>query len=80
MLVYDLFCLKLLQKISSLVRFDDTSFDDNLKFDYKPLSPKCFGTVNKDGCPGVGIGDQVDFEVSIKVEKCPNDLTRATKR
>ena len=54
--------------------------DVNLKFDYKPLSPKCIGTTGKNECPGVGIGEQVDFEVNITATSCPIDLSSATKR
>ena len=81
MLVYDLFCLKFLQEISSLVRLTNLNIsDDNLEFYYKPLSPKCFGAEKKNECPGVKIGDKVDFEVSVKARTCPNDLTSATQR
>lgn len=74
--MYDVFYLNFLQKISSLVRLQDEPFDDNLEFVYKPFSPKC----NKNECPNVRIGDQVDFEVSVTARSCPKDLTRATKR
>ena len=73
--------IHIFQKISSLVRLIDTP-SNNLIFNYKPLSPNCINIKSSgpNECPDVGIGEQVDFEVSIKARFCPTDLPNAEKR
>ena len=73
--------IQFFQKISSLIRLIESA-NDNLIFNYKPLSPNCANIPNSNPneCSDINIGEEVDFEVSVTARSCPTDLANAEKR